>query len=144
MTVTRTIVGPKRRRAAAIAKKLGFTWGSDGTSFRDYPHIQYDGGLSITQVKQGKLPAFKSIKCFEVSSQTPSTAKTTASKQIGVVKVLVSALNVREDASFTSKVVKFVKKGEAYRVYAKKNGMYNVGGKQWVSSGSRHTVYTPL
>src|SRR5690606_32687709 len=49
------VVGPKWRRAAAIAKELGFTWGGDWTSFRDNPHIEYNGGLSISQVRSGLL-----------------------------------------------------------------------------------------
>ncbi|MGG0666985.1 M15 family metallopeptidase [Lederbergia citrisecunda] len=55
------IVGPKWRRAAAIAKELGFTWGGDWSSFKDYPHIQYDGGLTIKQVSAGQMPIFKSV-----------------------------------------------------------------------------------
>ncbi|MUT65250.1 M15 family peptidase [Paenibacillus sp. NEAU-GSW1] len=40
----------------AIAKKLGFTWGGDWKSFRDYPHLQMDFGYSIKQLKRGKRP----------------------------------------------------------------------------------------
>jgi len=41
---------------AAIAKKLGFEWGGDFTSFKDYPHLQMDFGLSIGELKRGKRP----------------------------------------------------------------------------------------
>lgn len=53
------VVGPKWRRAAAIAKELGFAWGGDWTGFVDYPHIEYNGGLTIAQVQAGKMPTFK-------------------------------------------------------------------------------------
>lgn len=49
----------KWERAAAIAKELGFTWGGDWKGFVDNPHIQYDGGLTLAQIKAGKSPVFK-------------------------------------------------------------------------------------
>lgn len=51
-------VNEKWRRVAVIAKSKGFEWGGDWTSFRDYPHIQYNQGLSIAQLKTGKRPNF--------------------------------------------------------------------------------------
>ncbi|PZD96429.1 M15 family peptidase [Paenibacillus sambharensis] len=40
----------------SIAKDLGFTWGGDWASFRDYPHLQMDFGYSIRELKKGKRP----------------------------------------------------------------------------------------
>nr|WP_213525868.1 M15 family metallopeptidase [Paenibacillus sp. J31TS4] len=40
----------------AIAKRLGFTWGGDWTSFPDYPHLQMDFGYSIRELKRGHRP----------------------------------------------------------------------------------------
>ncbi|WP_082235080.1 M15 family metallopeptidase [Halobacillus massiliensis] len=42
--------------AAEIAKDLGFEWGGDWSSFKDYPHLQMDFGLSIRQLQNGKRP----------------------------------------------------------------------------------------
>ena len=39
-----------------IAKELGFEWGGDWISFPDYPHLQYDFGYSIAELKRGKRP----------------------------------------------------------------------------------------
>ncbi|EGG36397.1 MULTISPECIES: M15 family metallopeptidase [Paenibacillus] len=39
-----------------IAKDLGFQWGGDWANFPDYPHLQIDFGLSIRDLKRGKLP----------------------------------------------------------------------------------------
>ncbi|WP_404802128.1 M15 family metallopeptidase [Bacillus infantis] len=39
-----------------IAKGLGFDWGGDWRSFKDYPHLQYDFGLSIWELQRGKRP----------------------------------------------------------------------------------------
>ncbi|UOQ95752.1 M15 family metallopeptidase [Halobacillus shinanisalinarum] len=39
-----------------IAKGLGFAWGGDWQSFKDYPHLQMDFGLSIRELQRGKRP----------------------------------------------------------------------------------------
>lgn len=39
-----------------IAKDLGFKWGGDWSSFKDYPHLQMDFGLTIRQLKNGHRP----------------------------------------------------------------------------------------
>lgn len=62
---------------------------------------------------------------------------------IGVVEILVPSLNVREKPDFNSKVVKTLKKGSKYKVYRKENGLWNVGGNQWVSAGTSFTRFTP-
>ncbi|AIQ45631.1 hypothetical protein R70723_06790 [Paenibacillus sp. FSL R7-0273] len=38
------------------AKALGFEWGGDWTSFKDYPHFQITFGLSITKLLAGAQP----------------------------------------------------------------------------------------
>lgn len=40
----------------SAAKKLGFTWGGDWKTFKDYPHLQMDFGLSIKELQRGKRP----------------------------------------------------------------------------------------
>lgn len=46
------------RRAAAIAKEMGFSWGGDWESFPDMPHIQWDDGGKWTgsMILAGQLP----------------------------------------------------------------------------------------
>ena len=46
------------RRAAALAKEMGFSWGGDWKSFPDSPHIQWDGRGQWTSsmILAGKLP----------------------------------------------------------------------------------------
>ncbi|OME29399.1 M15 family metallopeptidase [Paenibacillus sp. FSL E2-0274] len=39
------------------AKKLGFDWGGDWTSFKDYPHFQMVFGLTLTQLRAGAKPS---------------------------------------------------------------------------------------
>lgn len=38
---------------ADIAKTLGFDWGGDWISFKDYPHLQMTFGISIAMLKEG-------------------------------------------------------------------------------------------
>lgn len=54
-------VNDKWRRVASIAKSMGFEWGGDWTSFKDYPHLQYTKGLTISQLKAGKRPTFPTL-----------------------------------------------------------------------------------
>ncbi|KGP73416.1 M15 family metallopeptidase [Pontibacillus yanchengensis] len=42
---------------AHIAKDLGFEWGGDWPSFKDYPHLQMDFGLSIRELRRGERPS---------------------------------------------------------------------------------------
>lgn len=46
------------RKAAAMAKEMGFSWGGDWKSFPDKPHIQWDNGGEWTSsmILAGKLP----------------------------------------------------------------------------------------
>ncbi|MEK3943561.1 M15 family metallopeptidase [Paenibacillus sp. FSL H3-0310] len=39
------------------AKKLGFEWGGDWTSFKDYPHFQMVFALTLTQLRAGIKPS---------------------------------------------------------------------------------------
>ncbi len=46
------------RKAAGIAKEMGFSWGGDWRSFPDSPHIQWDnhGQWTSSMILAGKLP----------------------------------------------------------------------------------------
>jgi peptidoglycan LD-endopeptidase CwlK len=41
----------------AIAKNLGFEWGGDWSQFKDYPHLQMNFGLSISELHKGEIPS---------------------------------------------------------------------------------------
>ena len=57
------------KRVGAIAKTLGFSWGGDWSSFKDYPHLEMTGGLTTAQLRAGKRPnlsvKFKSAAAVE-------------------------------------------------------------------------------
>lgn len=63
-------VNSKWKRVAAIAKSLGFAWGGDFSSFRDYPHLEMTGGLSIKELQNGKRPKLVS-KVTKAPKGTP-------------------------------------------------------------------------
>ena len=62
-------VGPKWRRAAEIAKELGFNWGGDWKSFVDYPHIEYSNGYTVERIKVGLWPTFKAFIPIDLSGK---------------------------------------------------------------------------
>lgn len=49
------------RRVGAIGKQLGFQWGGDWTSFRDYPHLDLQRGMSLANLRAGRLPSLPSV-----------------------------------------------------------------------------------
>jgi len=50
------VVNSDWRRVAVIGKSLGFEWGGDWISFKDYPHLQMSDGLSVWQLMAGEKP----------------------------------------------------------------------------------------
>ena len=44
------------KRCGAIAVSLGLEWGGNWLSFKDMPHCQYTGGLTLAQLQAGKVP----------------------------------------------------------------------------------------
>lgn len=77
-------VDSRWQRVAAIGKKLGFEWGGDWRTFKDYPHLQMTGGLTYTQLQAGKKPhltnLFKTTKGSKGDSQIISIQETVNSR----------------------------------------------------------------
>lgn len=48
-----------------IAKKLGFSWGGDWESFKDYPHLQMDFGYSLRDLQRGKRPSIEASDALQ-------------------------------------------------------------------------------
>ncbi|MFQ3543667.1 N-acetylmuramoyl-L-alanine amidase [Halobacillus rhizosphaerae] len=63
------------------------------------------------------------------------------SNVMGMITVLEDDLNVRDNASFESKVLATVDRGDTFKVYDKKNGLYNIGADHWVSAGEAYVEY---
>ena len=47
------------RRLGAIGKGVGLEWAGDWKSFREMPHFQWTGGLTLAQLRAGKQPPTK-------------------------------------------------------------------------------------
>ncbi|WP_342490877.1 peptidoglycan-binding protein [Bacillus sp. FSL R5-0422] len=66
-------VNEKWRRVAQIGKSLGFSWGGDWKSFKDYPHLEMMGSLTLTQLQAGKRPILVSFLSNKVSEKPIKT-----------------------------------------------------------------------
>lgn len=44
------------KRLGEIGKSLGLEWAGDWKTFKEYPHFQWTGGLSLAQLRAGKQP----------------------------------------------------------------------------------------
>src|SRR5690606_33820569 len=55
-------VNNKWKRVAAIGKSMGFQWGGDWKSFPDYPHLDMQKGLSLSQLAAGKRPTIPPLE----------------------------------------------------------------------------------
>jgi peptidoglycan L-alanyl-D-glutamate endopeptidase CwlK len=42
---------PGWKQAGALGRSVGLEWGGDWTGFKDWPHFQYTGGLSLVQCR---------------------------------------------------------------------------------------------
>jgi peptidoglycan L-alanyl-D-glutamate endopeptidase CwlK len=63
------------------AKKLGFEWGGDWKSFKDYPHFQMTAGLTDSQVYNGVKPKFP-ITTTEGKKETVTNKKPSVSVDV--------------------------------------------------------------
>ena len=139
-------VDDKWKRVAAIAKLMGFEWGGDWKSFKDYPHLQYNKGLTIAQLKAGHRPVFLPLKAAEdVANDKIMWGKTELKpSQIGKVTIL-KRINLWQDGPDGKlQMVRILNPGEEYRVYRYRDnhgGQYNVGGGMWVTKMPEHVKY---
>ena len=63
----------------------------------------------------------------------------TSSNQEFMVRIICDELNIRKEASFDSKIVGVVKKGDAFTVVAEQNGLYKLkSGAGWISAGTAY------
>jgi N-acetylmuramoyl-L-alanine amidase len=65
-----------------------------------------------------------------------------ASTDTGQVTVNAANLYLRAGNSFDSKPIRVLHKGEAYKVFAQSNGLYNLGGNQWVTASEKYVHYS--
>ncbi|WP_285767491.1 peptidoglycan-binding protein [Peribacillus sp. SI8-4] len=78
-------VDSRWRRVAAIGKKLGFDWGGNWRTFKDYPHLEMTGGLTYTQLQAGKKPHLTNL------FKKTGTPKTEGNRQIMFIQKTVNS-----------------------------------------------------
>ena len=44
------------KKIGTIGKSCGFEWAGDWQTFKEYPHFQYTAGLTIEQLRGGRIP----------------------------------------------------------------------------------------
>ena len=82
--------------AAAIAKKMGFTWGGDWKSFVDKPHLQWDdnGKYSASDVRAGRMPRtmplYDGKKVNTVNVELPILSKGKKGASVEVLQMLLN------------------------------------------------------
>ena len=139
-------VNDKWKRVAAIAKSIGFEWGGDWKSFKDYPHLQYNKGLSIAQLKAGHRPVFPPLKAVDGITNTDKImwGKTELKKgQIGKLTIL-KPINLWTEKDGKLVEVRVLNPNEEYRVYSYReeyDGQYNVGDNHWVTKMDGYIKY---
>jgi peptidoglycan L-alanyl-D-glutamate endopeptidase CwlK len=74
------------QEVAKEAKALGFEWGGDWTSFKDYPHFQMTFGLKLTQLRAGGKPSISAVEAaYKIINR--KVEEELKSEVIAVVKV---------------------------------------------------------
>lgn len=85
------------RKAADIAKEMGFSWGGDWKSFVDLPHIQWDdhGKYTSSMILVGKLPPTMPLYEKEEDEEDMDIEKLTDEQLIRLVERIQAALAKR-------------------------------------------------
>jgi peptidoglycan LD-endopeptidase CwlK len=98
------------KRVAAIGKSLGFSWGGDWRSFKDYPHLEMTGGLSTAQLRAGKRPSLVDKTGTKTAAATPAkvssaTSSSGGSSYIKEAQKYANSRNYPTKAKFTKLTV---------------------------------------
>lgn len=133
------------RRVAQIGKSLGFEWGGDWTSFKDYPHLQMTGGYTLAQLRNGAKPKLTS----KVNNPTPAPAPQPSNSVAGAKLVknenafflATENIKVRNAPSVTAKHTGTLPKGSSIN-YKK---VYEGNGYRWLQyvGNSGNVLYLP-
>lgn len=104
-------VNEKWRRVAQIGKSLGFSWGGDWKSFKDYPHLEMMGSLTLSQLQAGKRPVLVSLLSNKVSAKPIKTAPVKSSPSKSTSKPKTTSKKSYNLPSGILKVTKPLTKG---------------------------------
>lgn len=108
-------VNEKWRRVAQIGKSLGFSWGGDWKSFKDYPHLEMMGGMTLSQLQAGKRPVLVSLLSNKVSAKPIKTTPVKSSPSKSTSKPNTTSKKTYNLPSGILKVTKPLTKGAAVK-----------------------------
>ncbi|KWX88960.1 hypothetical protein AMQ83_03485 [Paenibacillus riograndensis] len=70
------------------AKRLGFEWGGDWTSLKDYPHFQMSFGLTLSKLRAGAQPSVQAVEAaYKLINGRTKEEQNLNSDVITIVKV---------------------------------------------------------
>jgi peptidoglycan L-alanyl-D-glutamate endopeptidase CwlK len=73
------------------AKAIGFEWGGDWTSFKDYPHFQLSFGMTLAALRTGAKPAASAVAAvyerIKLKEEQTVKSEITASVKVNGVKI---------------------------------------------------------
>ncbi|QQZ62036.1 M15 family metallopeptidase [Paenibacillus sonchi] len=70
------------------AKRLGFEWGGDWTSLKDYPHFQMSFGLTLSKLRAGVQPSLQAVEAaYKLINGRTKEEQNLNSDVITIVKV---------------------------------------------------------
>lgn len=110
---------------------------------------KYNARVKATDLKVGDI--IHLIPFPETATPNPAPKPVAKPKPVatklpsnvyGTVKVLVEQLNVRNKADFSAKVVKVAEKGDTFKVYGQKNGLYNIGANLYCTANKEYVSFT--
>lgn len=108
-------VNEKWRRVAQIGKSLGFSWGGDWKSFKDYPHLEMMGGMTLSQLQAGKRPVLVSLISNKVSSKPTKTTPVKSSPSKSTTKPKTTSKKTYNLPAGILKVTKPLTKGSGVK-----------------------------
>ncbi|WP_274528646.1 M15 family metallopeptidase, partial [Paenibacillus piscarius] len=76
---------PDWREVVQLAKAIGFEWGGDWTSFKDYPHLQMSFGLRLADLRAGKKPAAAAVEAVYERIKPKEEQTVKAQKRVDVL-----------------------------------------------------------
>lgn len=84
------------------AKALGFEWGGDWSSFKDYPHFQMSFGLTIGKLLGGAKPAPSAVEaaCKLINREEGQTVTNTVSAVVNVNGCKIAGGYIKEGVTY--------------------------------------------
>lgn len=98
----------------------------------------YETKNGLHRIKNGWISAGAKYTKFTSNSGAVSSGSDNA---IGTAEILVDMLNIRQDASFSSKIVGVARKGQEFDVFETKNGLHRIKSG-WISAGTKYAKFT--